>query len=140
MMKLFEPGKIGKLFIKNRIVMAAMGAFLAELDGRLSQRGIDYYVARARSGTGLIITGAARTRQIEQLPFTPLIGRMMIDSKIYAGRLSELADAVHDYGAKVAIQVTAGQGRNISAEILRSAGAVAPSPLPAFADSSVTGN
>jgi len=49
--KLFERGKTGKLEVKNRIVMAPMGiAGLAELDGRLSQRAIDYYVARAKGG------------------------------------------------------------------------------------------
>jgi len=48
-MKLFESGRIGKLSIKNRIVMAPMtiGA-IGEPDGRVGQRGIDYYVARAR--------------------------------------------------------------------------------------------
>lgn len=57
-MKVFEPGTIGRLPIKNRIVMAPMGiGALAEPDGRLSQRAIDYYVARAQGGVGLIITG-----------------------------------------------------------------------------------
>ena len=56
--KLFEPGRIGKLLIKNRIAMAPMGIIgLIEPDGRISQRVIDYYVARAKGGVGLIITG-----------------------------------------------------------------------------------
>ena len=109
-MKLFEAGKIGRLSIKNRIVMAAMGVHaLAEPDGRLSQRGIDYYVARAKGGSGLIITGAARTRQIEQLSYTPFVNGMVIDGSLSTGRLSELADAVHDYGAKIAVQLLAGR-------------------------------
>jgi len=137
LLKLFEPGRIGKIALKNRIVMAPMGNLLTELDGRLSQQGIDFYVARAKGGTGLIITCAVVSRQIEQLPFTPLSISLIADSKIYAGRLSNLADAVHDYEAKIALQVTPGQGRNVHAEILGSAGAVAPSPLPAFADPSV---
>ena len=59
-MKLFEAGKIGKIVIKNRIVMAPMDIpGLKEADGRLSQRAIDYYVARAKGGVGLIITGSA---------------------------------------------------------------------------------
>ena len=49
-MKLFEPGIIGKLPIKNRIVMAPMGiGGLVEPDGRLSQQGVDYFVARAKA-------------------------------------------------------------------------------------------
>ena len=120
-MKLFEPGRIGKIPIKNRIVMAPMHVGgLAETDGRLSQRCIDYYVARARGGAGLIIT-------------TPHSIRRGIKSyKMWMAGLSELADAAHDYGVKVAVQVGAGQGRNVSPDYLRSAGAIAPSALPCF--------
>lgn len=136
-MKLFEPGRIGNLSVKNRIVMAAMGNLLIELDGRLSQRGIDFYVARARGGVGMIITCGARTRQVEQLAFEPLVDTLVMDSKIYAGRLNELAESAHDYGAKVCLQVTPGQGRNIRGDVLRESGAVAPSPVPAFYDKSI---
>lgn len=137
-MKLFEPGKIGKMTVKNRIVMAAMGTMLTDLDGRLSQREIDYYVARAKGGTGLVITSASRSRQLEQLPFTPLVDQLVIDTKIAGARLNELAEAVHDYGAKVCVQFQPGRGRNTTTEILRSGGAVAPSAIPAFGDPSIT--
>ena len=41
-MKIFEPGKIGKVATKNRIVMAPMGiGGLVDSDGRMSQRAID---------------------------------------------------------------------------------------------------
>ena len=132
-MKLFEPGRIGRLSIKNRIVMAAMGVgALVEPDGRLSQRGIDYYVARAKGGAGFIITGADLTRQIERIPYASLSGEMVIDSKIYTGRLSELADAVHDYGVKVAVQLFAGWGRIAGAGLQGREEPVAPSALPCF--------
>ncbi|MFC2021657.1 FAD-dependent oxidoreductase [Chloroflexota bacterium] len=137
-MKLFESGKIGQMELKNRLVMAAMGNGLTELDGRLSQRQIDFYTARAKGGTGLIITCAARTRQIEQLAFTPLVDTLVIDNKIYAGRFNELAEAVHDYGAKVAVQFIPGQGRGIRTDVLKRVGAVAPSPVPAYGDPSIT--
>lgn len=69
-MKLFEPGKIGKLTIKNRIVMAAMNPIgLVEPDGRLSQRGMDYYIARAKGGVGMITTGiTAVSRELGHSP------------------------------------------------------------------------
>ena len=58
MLNLFQPGRIGSLRIKNRIVMASMGSRgLVELDGRISHRMIDYFVARAAGGSGLLITG-----------------------------------------------------------------------------------
>jgi len=63
--RLFEPGMIGKLCVKNRIVMAPMNMGGQEPDGRISQQAIDYFVARAKGGAGLIVTGASRvTREI----------------------------------------------------------------------------
>lgn len=50
--KMFETIKIGKVEINNRIAMAPMGAFgLISDDGSFNQRGIDYYVERAKGGT-----------------------------------------------------------------------------------------
>ncbi|MBU2607889.1 MAG: hypothetical protein KKF26_01070, partial [Chloroflexi bacterium] len=83
-MKLFEPGKIGKLSLKNRIAMAPMGIVgLYDYDGRLSQRGIDYYVARAKGGVGLIITGLFRVaRWFEQPKDMTLVRSVMVDHKM----------------------------------------------------------
>jgi len=137
--ELFEPGNIASLSIKNRIVMASMhvGA-LIEPDGRLSQRAIDHYVARAKGGAGLIVTGTAITqRQFEQPPHTPLGTEMVIDSKMCVGRLSELADAIHDFGAKVAIQLQPGYGRITAGEVLKRGEPVGPSPQPCFFDPKV---
>ena len=53
--KLFSPVKIGKKRIKNRIVMAPMGANFEDVDGSVSESLIDYFEARARGGVGLII-------------------------------------------------------------------------------------
>jgi len=51
--KLFETIKIGNVEIKNKIAMAPMGAFgLISDDGAFNQRAIDYYVERAKGGTG----------------------------------------------------------------------------------------
>ena len=61
-MKLFEPGKIGNLTIKNRIAMAPMLNLLPEPveDGRASKREIDFFAERAKGGTGQIITTVMR--------------------------------------------------------------------------------
>ena len=138
-MKLLEPGKIGRLSTKNRIVMAAMAiGALGEQDGRVSERAIDYYVARAKGGTGLLVaSNFAITRWLEQ-PKGMLSGRdLMIDHEMYIARLNQLAEAVHDYGAKIFIQFMAGIGRNMPPDVYRTVGAVSPSPNPAFFDSSL---
>ncbi|MDI7259382.1 MAG: FAD-dependent oxidoreductase [Thermodesulfobacteriota bacterium] len=144
-MKLFEPGKIGKLNLKNRIVMAAMGCGgLIQPDGKLSPKGIDYYAARAKGGTGFIITSSCRaSRELEPLKIHPLVPYLVLDSKINSGWLDELADAVHDYGAKVALQLSAGEGRVRSRKELNEIGhkpPIAPSAQPCFADPNVMAN
>ncbi len=139
-MKLFEPGKIGRLSIKNRILMAPMGiGALAESDGRLSQRAIDYYVARAKGGVGMIITGITCVdTEIEKKTDEGLGMLARVDSPIHINRLAELVDAVHDYGAKLCVQVTAGMGRVAFGDILRKGHAVAPSASPCFWNPGIT--
>lgn len=120
--KLFEPGRIGKLSTKNRIVMAPMGIIgLTEPDGRLSQRAVDYYVERAKGGVGLIVTGLfLPTLDIEFAPLKKqgfsFIPRA--DSPDVIPMLSELTDSVHRHGAKIAIQLTAGFGRVLNPHLL----------------------
>lgn len=137
-MKLFESGKIGKLSIKNRIVMASMAHRLLEQDGNISLRAIEYYAARARGGVGLIITGATLvSRKIEYDPDTPGIWGML-DSSTHLTRLSQLAEVVHDNGAKVAVQLLPGSGYFASPDIIKVTGAVGASALPCYGDPSIT--
>ena len=139
-MRLFEPGKIGRLSIRNRIVMAPMGiGALAEPDGRLSQRAIDYYVARAKGGVGLIITGLTCVdAEIEKKTEDGLGVLARADSPIHINRFAELVDAVHDYGTKLCVQLTAGMGRVAFGDILRKGHAIAPSASPCFWNPGVT--
>ncbi|MDE7066684.1 MAG: NADH:flavin oxidoreductase, partial [Schaedlerella arabinosiphila] len=58
--KLFEKGRIGRLELKNRIVMPAMGTGFASSTGEASDEIIRYYADRARGGAGLIITEITR--------------------------------------------------------------------------------
>ena len=57
-MKLLEPGRIGKLEIKNRIIMAPMGirGLCDPDDGYWGERVRAYYGARAAGGCGMITT------------------------------------------------------------------------------------
>ncbi len=54
---LFTPFKIGRMEVKNRIVMSPMGTLMANRDGTFSENEIAYYEERARGGTGMIICG-----------------------------------------------------------------------------------
>ncbi|MFC2039515.1 FAD-dependent oxidoreductase, partial [Chloroflexota bacterium] len=120
-----------RLTIKNRIAMAPMGLLgLVESDGRISQRGIDYYVERARGEVGLIITGfLVPTLEIEFRGIEER-GRSLFraDSRQVIPRLRELAEAVHVYGAKIAVQLSAGFGRVVLPKFVPQP--VAPSVVP----------
>ena len=53
--RLLEPGRIGQMEVRNRIVMPGMQTGLCPEDGYVTQNMKDYYDERARGGVGLII-------------------------------------------------------------------------------------
>lgn len=105
---LFLPGRIGNVEVKNRVIMAPMGVLgLTNADGTLGTRALDYYLERAKSGVGLIITSVHKVENdVETLVDSfPRISRSAL------GPLAELAEAVHAFGCKIFVQLTAGRGR-----------------------------
>ncbi len=54
---LFEPIRLGRLLIPNRITMPPMHTNLGGMDDGISADGVDFYVARARGGFGLLGVG-----------------------------------------------------------------------------------
>lgn len=96
---LFSPGRIGPLETKNRIVMAPIANGATE-EGYVTDRQIDFFVARARGGVGLIICQSGGA--MEECRGA---GRMWIwDDKFLPG-LTRLASAVKAAGARVGNQV-----------------------------------
>ena len=95
--KLFEPGRIGNLELKNRIVMPAMGCSLAEVTGEPGPRMIRYYADRAKGGAGLIITEITRVDD-ETGVGTP--NQLSVTNTHVIGQLSRLVEAVHAYNSK----------------------------------------
>jgi len=57
-MLLEQPGRIGRLTLKNRVVMAPMGTNYSTTDGFSTERDKRYYEERARGGVGMIMTEA----------------------------------------------------------------------------------
>ena len=100
--KLFTPGKIGNLEIKNRIVMPAMGCSLAESTGEAGARIIKYYADRARGGAGLIITEITRVDD-ETGVGTP--NQLSVTNTHMIAQLSRLVEAVHAYDTKLFVQL-----------------------------------
>ena len=108
-MKLMEPGKIGAVTLKNRIVMTPMGMFgVPSPDGSLTARGMEFYLERAKGGTALIFPAAALVTTEFESPCSALNA---FDSMDKVMLWSELAEQVHHHGAKLGIQLSAGLGR-----------------------------
>ncbi|MHB9098214.1 MAG: oxidoreductase [Syntrophales bacterium] len=99
--ELFRPGRINLLEMKNRIVMAAVGSSLADDEGFATDRAIDYYVERAKGGVGLIIVKLASVMENARGSKHHLAA---YDDR-FIPRLGDLARAVKDHGARVALQL-----------------------------------
>ncbi|MGP3667960.1 MAG: NADH:flavin oxidoreductase [Candidatus Bathyarchaeota archaeon] len=119
---LFKTGKIGKLEIMNRIVMSATHLGYAD-NGFVTTRLIDFYVERAKGGTGLIIAGGCGVHPLGGAP-----SMIMIYDDKYVDGLRRLAKAVKDYGTKIGLQLLH-SGRYAFSAIVGGQ-PVAPSPIP----------
>jgi 2,4-dienoyl-CoA reductase (NADPH2) len=119
---LFSPIKIGKLEIKNRIVMAPMTVDYANADETPSDRQLAYYSERAKGGAGLI-TLEVCTVDADHRYQAKSLG-------LYADHLIEphkkLVDAIHAHGAKVFPQI-AHTGPESLAPFFRNMPSVGPS-------------
>lgn len=124
--KLFEPGKIGKVTIKNRLVMSPMGIGLANLDGTPTEEMMAYYEARAIGGAGLIIPEITRVNDVHG---AGLMRQLAVTKDRHIAPLSELADTVHRHGSKIFIQLHH-PGRETVSALIGGQPVVAPSPIP----------
>ncbi|WP_026653906.1 FAD-dependent oxidoreductase [Butyrivibrio proteoclasticus] len=109
---LFTPWKIGNLEIKNRIVLAPMGGTC--IFGWMEPGGshFDKEAARlllkiAQNDCGLVIPGIAPVKDM-------LGGKWLYQNKKKFKELKVFMDQLHDTGAKMFVQMTAGFGRSFA--------------------------
>lgn len=109
--RLFEPGRIGNLKIKNRLVMSPMNTqFSTGEPPILGERYFEYYRARAKGGVGLIITTHVKAeRNVDPYPLT--FGYATLDSANQIKYFYEITEIAHRYDAKIAIELSPGTGR-----------------------------
>ena len=136
---LFGKGNIGNVEIKNRIVMAPMGINgLIRYEATFSDRAIDYFERRAIGETGLIITGACFVNaKIDPWEIEGISYFVTFDAPWKVRNFIQLTERVHDYGAKIFVQLSAGFGRVFPGRLVdRAVGEgirpIAPSPTPLF--------
>ncbi len=95
---LFTPAGIGRLELKNRIVMLPMTTGFSEPDETVGGRFIDFFEARAKGGAALIL-----------IPFSPVHAGSPVEPGMHDDRFiapaRKLTERVHSGGAKVGAQL-----------------------------------
>lgn len=129
--KLFTPIKIGSITIKNRFAMAPMGPLgLADANGGWNQRGIDYYVERAKGGTGLIITGVTFFDQVVEKQDPSTVPNPLYKPVNFVKTSREMTERIHAYGSKIFLQLSGGFGRVTIPTNVGDIPPIAPSAIP----------
>ncbi len=122
--KLFEPIRIGKLNVKNRLAFAPTGMGTAGPDGEITDQSLCHYVARAKGGAGWI------TVEHSLATYKHIKGPIGFHSNLNFRGMWELSHAIHAFDAAAIVQLSVGlgaqyfKGRRTDVEL------VAPSPIP----------
>jgi 2,4-dienoyl-CoA reductase-like NADH-dependent reductase (Old Yellow Enzyme family)/thioredoxin reductase len=125
--KLFEPIVINGMEVRNRIVMPPMHTRFASERGETTDQIVEYLAERAKGGVGLII--------LENTCVDWAFGRaagnpIRIDDDIFTSGLHDIAEAVHEYGAKIATQPQHTGRQNTVPNIEGRKSPIAPSAIP----------
>ena len=99
--ELFRPGRINRMELKNRFVMAPTGNALADDQGYVTDQGIGYYEERARGGVGLII---AKFTSVSAKARGSTNHMAAYDDR-FIPRFRELSSAIQRHGARAALQL-----------------------------------
>ena len=125
--RLFSPGRIGALTLRNRIVMAPMEKNLATTEGAVTPRYVEYCERRAAGGAALIL--------LESMYVDPLGQGHPCQLGIHDDALipgyRRLVEACHRHEALVGAEIYFA-GRETSA-VVTGRQPVAPSPVPCAA-------
>jgi 2,4-dienoyl-CoA reductase-like NADH-dependent reductase (Old Yellow Enzyme family)/thioredoxin reductase len=120
---LFSPIRIRDMELPNRCVMPPMGTNLGNRDATVSEANLAYIKRQAQSGVGLVIS------EIIGVHPTGTVGIGAYDDQFIPG-LKKYADAVHEAGAKAAMQLHHA-GREAFFQ-LRKGTAMGPSAIPSL--------
>jgi len=101
--KLLEPGRIGSVKTRNRIIKTGAGMLMwHEDDLRVNERVKAYYESIARGGVGLLVV---ETATIDYPLGARWRERYRIDDDKYIKGLSELTEVIHKHGCPTFIQL-----------------------------------
>ena len=100
-MLLSQPGHIGPLKLRNRVVMAPMGTNYSTTDGLSTERDRMYYAERARGGVGMIMTEAMVVTEFAR----PHHNSLCVYHDRFIPGLASLVEAIKSHGALVCAQL-----------------------------------
>lgn len=98
---LFSPISIGRMHLRNRVVMAPMGTRYSSFGGWPTERSREYYAARARGGVGLIVVEFAGV--VREGRGSHHTGGLYDDRMVPNYR--RVVEGIHQYGAKASVQL-----------------------------------
>ena len=96
-MLLAQPGRIGRLALKNRVVMAPMGTNYSTTDGLSTERDKMYYAERARGGVAAIMTEAMVVTEHAR----PHHNSLCVYHDRFIPGLAAIVDAIHRHDCHV---------------------------------------
>jgi 2,4-dienoyl-CoA reductase-like NADH-dependent reductase (Old Yellow Enzyme family)/thioredoxin reductase len=99
---LFSPIELGTMTLPNRIVHVPTDISSSHADGEVSERDIHHHGDIARGGTGFIIVGATTP---DMKTGRPTVTCLVADGDNYVPGLARLAESMHRYGSKCAVQL-----------------------------------
>lgn len=129
---LFSPLRIGRLTLKNRVVMPPMNTNFSDENGAVTSQVIEYFARRAKGGAGLIVVDATSIApEVKKHGLQP----MLYDERFVPG-YAKLVEKIHRYGAKASIEIihygsetTYPAGPKVSASNVTGLGGVEVHPL-----------
>ncbi len=122
----FKPIKVGNMLLKNRIQFPPMVCCLSNAAGEVTQEYVDFIEMQARTGASIVTIGAT---PIDNATGQDFRGELNIADEAMRPGLARIAEAAHDYGAKLSVEMCHA-GRGADPELLLTPYALAPSVMP----------
>jgi 2,4-dienoyl-CoA reductase-like NADH-dependent reductase (Old Yellow Enzyme family) len=130
MRRTLAEAHLGSLVLRNRLIRSATWEGMADENGLITPRLVDYLVTLARGGVGLIVSGYTFVHPAgKQLP-----GQAGICSDAALPGLTQLATAVHAAGGKLCIQLVHAGGQTTSKAIGQQPVAPSAIQVPQYAE------
>ena len=122
----FKPIKVGNMTLKNRIQFPPMVCCLSNALGEVTQEYVNFIEMQAKTGASIVTIGATPVDNETGQDFR---GELNIADEMMRPGLARIAQAAHDYGAKLSVEMCHA-GRGADPELLQTPYALAPSAIP----------